>query len=235
MNDAQIAAALRASSPDALAELFAAYGDRLFWYCWSVLRNREIAQVALRDTLVVAQAHIAALADPESLGPWLYSLARTECRRRRPVPADEAPVRPSQRDADSRLMAWNAAMSMPADEYEALELAGRHEVDLALVLGRPRRLRPSWPGPGRAWSMPSAPRSWSAGATPAPTAPQCGRPGPPWRLARRAPPRLSGPLVRAARARSSPRSGPAPDRPTPPSPGSRLRRRPGRRMVAGGR
>jgi len=138
MNDPQIAAALRASSPDVIAELFDAYGDRLFRYCWSMLRNREIAQIALRDTLVVAQAHIAALADPESIGPWLYSLARAECRRRQAGPAaeaDEAPVRPSQRDADSRLMAWNAVMSMEAAEFEALDLACRHDVDLALVLG----------------------------------------------------------------------------------------------------
>ena len=140
MNDLQIAAALRAGSPDAIAELFDAYGDRLFRYCWSMLRNREIAQVALRDTLLAAQAHIARLADPESLGPWLYSLARAECRRRRAAPAaeaDEKPVRPGQRDADSRLMAWNAVMSMEAAEFEALDLACRHDVDLALVLGLP--------------------------------------------------------------------------------------------------
>ena len=138
MNDPQIAAALRMSSPGALAELFDAYGDRLFRYCWCMLRNREIAQIALRDTMVVAQAHIARLADPESLGPWLYSLARAECGRRRAVPpadADEPPARPSQHDADSRLLAWNAVMSMDADELEALELACRHDVDLGLVLG----------------------------------------------------------------------------------------------------
>ncbi len=51
MNYRQIAAALRAGSPDALAELIDAYGDDLFRYCWSMLRNREIAQVALCDTL----------------------------------------------------------------------------------------------------------------------------------------------------------------------------------------
>jgi DNA-directed RNA polymerase specialized sigma24 family protein len=138
MNDPQIAAALRASSPDAIAELFDAYGERLFRYCWSMLRNREMALLALRDTLAVAQAYIARLADSESLGPWLYSLARAECGRRRAVlaaDADEAPVRPSQPDADSRLMAWNAVMSMAADEFEALDLACRHDVDLALVLG----------------------------------------------------------------------------------------------------
>src|ERR1700674_1905849 len=98
MNDAQIAANLRASLPGALAELFDAYGDRLFRYCWNLLRNREIAQIALRDTLVVAEAHIARLADPkdpqdpqdpkdpkdpELLGSWLYALARAECRRQR--------------------------------------------------------------------------------------------------------------------------------------------------------
>jgi len=49
MNDRQMAAALRASSPDAIAELFDAYGDQLFRYCWSMLPNREVAQVALCD------------------------------------------------------------------------------------------------------------------------------------------------------------------------------------------
>lgn len=140
MNDAQIAAYLRAKLPGALAELFDAYGDRLFRYCWQLLRNREIAQIALRDTLLVADAHIGRLADPQLLGPWLYALARAECRRRRAVQpslADEPPARPSQRDADSRLMAWNAVTSMAADEQEALDLTCRHDVDLGLVFGCP--------------------------------------------------------------------------------------------------
>src|SRR5690349_8633809 len=79
MKDPRLASCLLESSPDALAELFDAYGDRLFRYCWGMLRSRSRAQVALRDTLLVAQARIARLADPEdpaSLAPWLYSLAR---------------------------------------------------------------------------------------------------------------------------------------------------------------
>ena len=69
MNDHQLAAALRATSPDAIAELYDAYGERLFRYCWSMLRNREMALAAVRDTLAVAQAYIVRLTDSESLGP----------------------------------------------------------------------------------------------------------------------------------------------------------------------
>jgi len=107
MKDPRLAAALLESSPDALAELFDAYGDRLFRYCWGMLRSRELAQVVLRDTLLVAQAHIARLADPEdpaSLAPWLYSLARGECRRHQAVPpadADESPARLGLAAADA--------------------------------------------------------------------------------------------------------------------------------------
>jgi DNA-directed RNA polymerase specialized sigma24 family protein len=138
MTDQQLVTALRTRSAGALADLFDAYGDRLFRYCWGMLRSREIALTALRDTFSVAIANIARLADAELLEPWLYSLARAECRRRRPVAqADEPPARPSQPDAEARLVAWNAALSLAPAEREVLDLACRHEVDLSLVLGLP--------------------------------------------------------------------------------------------------
>jgi hypothetical protein len=153
MNDPQLVAALRSRSPDALPELLVAYGDQLFSYCWCLLRNRENAQIAVRDALMVATAQIGRLVCDEWLGLWLYSLARAECLRREAVPAsdaDEPVALPNTDDADSRLMAWKAVTSMPADEVEALELDSRHDVDLRLVLGlsaaevqallRPRRL-----------------------------------------------------------------------------------------------
>src|ERR1700722_17898919 len=138
MNDPQLAAALRSRSPDALPELLDAYGDQLFSYCWCLLRNRENAQIAVRDALVVATAQIGRLVCDEWLGLWLYSLARAGCLRREAVPAsdaDEPVAPPNADDADSRLMAWKAVTSMPADEVEALELDSRHDVDLRLVLG----------------------------------------------------------------------------------------------------
>jgi DNA-directed RNA polymerase specialized sigma24 family protein len=137
MNDPQLAAALRSRSPDALPELLDAYGDQLFSYCWRLLRNRENAQIAVRDALVVATAQIGRLVCDEWLGLWLYSLARAECLRREAVPAsdaDEPVALPNTDDADSRLMAWKAVTSMPADEVEALELEEPRCPDRAALL-----------------------------------------------------------------------------------------------------
>ncbi len=116
----------------AAAELLETHGDRLFVYCWSMLRSRETAQTALRDTLLAAPAG--------ATRSRLYSLARAACGQHRAVPAadaDEAPVCLGRNDADNRLVAWNAAMSLEPAEFEALELGTRHEVDLGQVLGLP--------------------------------------------------------------------------------------------------
>jgi DNA-directed RNA polymerase specialized sigma24 family protein len=141
MNDHQLVNALRTGEPGAVENLFDAYGERLFQFCWFMLRNRDTAQVATRDTFVVAEAHMAGLQDPGALRLWLYALARVECQRRERFStpdADEPVARPDQRDASARLMAWNAVMELPAAEREALDLTARHGLEppeLALVLG----------------------------------------------------------------------------------------------------
>jgi DNA-directed RNA polymerase specialized sigma24 family protein len=140
VDDLQLAAELRSRSPDALPDLLDAYGNRIFGYCWCLLRNRENAQAAVRDVLIIAAGQAGRLARDEWLGPWLYYLARGECGRRGAFPAsdaDESLGEQDQHHADRRLMAWHAVASMDADEVEALELACRHDVDLSLVLGLP--------------------------------------------------------------------------------------------------
>jgi DNA-directed RNA polymerase specialized sigma24 family protein len=143
MNDRVLAEALRAGDPGAMATMYDHWSDDLFQYCWFLLRDRDAARVALRDALVVAQAHIGRLKEPELLRPWLYALARVECRRHRPAPPDDPDVtvaRPDQGDADLRLTAWNAVMGLPALQREALELAvgrGLEPADVGLVLGGP--------------------------------------------------------------------------------------------------
>jgi DNA-directed RNA polymerase specialized sigma24 family protein len=141
MNDRVIAESLRAGSPDALAACYDHCADDLFQYCWFMLRDREAARVALRDALVVAQAHIGRLKDAGLVRPWLYALARSERRRRRPARADNPEVvvaRPGEPDTDLRLTAWNAVMALPAAHREALYLATKLDLPAAsigLVLG----------------------------------------------------------------------------------------------------
>jgi DNA-directed RNA polymerase specialized sigma24 family protein len=148
MKDPLLVEALRARDPGAPAALYDTHGEGLFRYCWFLLRSRDVAQVALRDTLVLAEAHISQLHSPSMLQPWLYALARAECKRRQESPGathDTVIARPDQPDADRRLIAWHAVMSLDATEREGLELTLRHGMDVATaapVLGlQPDELR----------------------------------------------------------------------------------------------
>ena len=78
MDDHLLVEALRDRDPDAPAALYNAHADRLYAYCWLQLRNRDAAQVALRETFLVADAHIGKLRDPERIVPWLFAVARLE-------------------------------------------------------------------------------------------------------------------------------------------------------------
>ncbi|MEV2275766.1 sigma-70 family RNA polymerase sigma factor [Nocardiopsis sp. NPDC049922] len=84
MTDRDLLRALRSSrtsSADAYAYLIDAYGEQLYRRCILVLRDRDTAHVVLRDTLIVARAHIGQVPDADRLGEWLHALAEVECAR----------------------------------------------------------------------------------------------------------------------------------------------------------
>ncbi|WP_435110368.1 RNA polymerase sigma factor [Nocardiopsis synnemataformans] len=86
MTDRDLLHALRSGRTppeDAYARLLDAYGAELYRRCILVLRDRDAAHVVLRDTLIVARAHIGRLADADRLGEWLHALAEAECARHR--------------------------------------------------------------------------------------------------------------------------------------------------------
>lgn len=160
--------ALRAHDPGAPAALYDTYAENVYQYCWAMLGSPDSAQVALRDTLIAAETHVASLADADRLRVWLFALARGECLRRWvPGGADQADTGlsagvestgaevstetelfavvgsslPDSADADLRVVAWNARRALAAEDREVLELAIRHGlagVDLAAVLGTGR-------------------------------------------------------------------------------------------------
>ena len=145
MDDRRLVRALRAREPGAPAALYDAYANRLYAYCWFLLRERDAAQVALREALIVADAHVDRLRDPDRLAPWLYAVARLECHRRLPgrALAPDLPVAThDQDDVDQRVMAWQAVLALDVLSREALELRVRHRLpvtDLAAILDLPVR------------------------------------------------------------------------------------------------
>ncbi|MEU9832488.1 sigma-70 family RNA polymerase sigma factor [Streptosporangium sp. NPDC048047] len=89
MDNGVLVEALRRREPGALAALYDFHAPGLYQYCWFMLGGPDGTQVALRDTLITAEARIHELADPARLRAWLYALARGECVRRRPAAAPE--------------------------------------------------------------------------------------------------------------------------------------------------
>ncbi|MGI5206301.1 RNA polymerase sigma factor [Spirillospora sp. CA-108201] len=130
---------LRERDPGAPAAVYDTHAEGLYAYCWFQLRARDAAQVALRDTFIVAEAHISKLREPDRFGPWLYAIARLECARRMPAgcQAPDVPVTGhDQEDVDERITAWQTVLGMSPLSQELLELRVRHQLsvpDLATV------------------------------------------------------------------------------------------------------
>ncbi|MBB6174991.1 hypothetical protein HNR23_005051 [Nocardiopsis mwathae] len=84
MTDQDLVHALRSNRiqpSDAYARLYDAYGEELYRECWVSLRDTDMAHTVLRDTFIVARAHIDRLSDTTRLREWLIAIARAECAR----------------------------------------------------------------------------------------------------------------------------------------------------------
>jgi len=155
MRDGEMVAAIVAGDPAALAAAYDHYAPALYEYCRSLLSDPAAAADALQDTFVVAAAKLAGLRDPSRLRPWLYAVARNECRRqlhgqRAAAPYDDDSTAISERTADFgaaleqvelRELVWSALAGLDPGDREIVELSLRHEfygADLADALGVPR-------------------------------------------------------------------------------------------------
>ncbi|MEW9533344.1 sigma factor [Microbispora sp. NPDC049125] len=163
MDNGVLVEALRARDPGALAALYDTHAESVYRYCRAMLANPDSAQVALRDTLIAAEALVGSLAEPGRFRPWLYALARGECLRRRlpgePPRADGTPAPPAtapipdlstadpatpadSTDAELRAVAQSTVAGLAPDDREVLELTARHHMsaaDVAGVLGTGQR------------------------------------------------------------------------------------------------
>ncbi|MGI9084723.1 MAG: sigma-70 family RNA polymerase sigma factor [Aeromicrobium sp.] len=80
--DAQLVAGVLGGDREAFATVYDRYGDRLYDFANSMLRQREEAEDAVADSFVIVVERISQLRDPDRLRPWLYAIVRSECLRR---------------------------------------------------------------------------------------------------------------------------------------------------------
>jgi len=83
-----VVAAITAGDPAGIAMAYDRYAAALYGYSHWMLHDFAAAAGALKDTFVIASATLSNLSEPAKLRPWLFALARNECRRRiRPASA----------------------------------------------------------------------------------------------------------------------------------------------------
>lgn len=152
--DHEIVAAIVAGQPGGLAAAYDRYAAALHAYCHTLLGEPADAADAVQDTFIIAASKLGGLRDPARLRPWLYAVARNECRRRVRARASAAPldeagemtdggaeVGVSAERAELRALVRDALAGLNPGEREIIELNLRHELDgadLADALGVPR-------------------------------------------------------------------------------------------------
>jgi DNA-directed RNA polymerase specialized sigma24 family protein len=137
MDDRDIVAAITAGDDDGIAYAYDKYAASLYGYCrWLTPEPADIA-VPVQDTFILAAARLGALRDPTRLRPWLYAVARNECRRMPRHPVPRHPMVRKVPPGDGAELA-RALDELDPAEREVMELNLRHHLaggNLAAVLG----------------------------------------------------------------------------------------------------
>jgi RNA polymerase sigma factor (sigma-70 family) len=111
--DREVLAAITAGDPAGIAMAYDRYASGLYGYSHWILHDSAAAAGALTDTFVVAAATLSNVSEPSTLRPWLFALARNECRRRtRPMSAVQA----GEADVDGQPADTTDELSDAADD-----------------------------------------------------------------------------------------------------------------------
>ncbi len=159
-------AGIAANDPVALGAAYDHYAPGLYAYCRSLLNEPAEAADAVHDTFVIAAIRLGGLRAPSRLRPWLYAVARNECRRqlgsREAATLDQDSADPGDDttdfggaldEAELRELVQSALAGLSPDDREIVELSMRHAfygADLADALGVPRNQARALAARGRA-------------------------------------------------------------------------------------
>jgi RNA polymerase sigma factor (sigma-70 family) len=159
-------AGITANDPVALGAAYDHYAPGIYAYCRSLLSQPAEAADAVHDTFVIAAVRLGGLRTPSRLRPWLYAVARNECRRQLASretatldpdtgnPGDDTTDFGAALDqAELRELVESALAGLSTDDREIVELSMRHAfygADLADALGVPRNQARALAARGRA-------------------------------------------------------------------------------------
>jgi RNA polymerase sigma factor (sigma-70 family) len=152
MRDIEMVASIVGGEPAGLAAAYDRYAPSLHAYCRSLLGEPAAADEAVQDTFIIAADELTGLGDPRRLRPWLYAVARNECRYRLRSRAWSAPpddagelnddtiddLAADAERAELRIVASTALAGLSPRDREIIELNLRHDLagqDLADILG----------------------------------------------------------------------------------------------------
>jgi RNA polymerase sigma factor (sigma-70 family) len=151
VQDAEMVEAILAGREAGMAAAYDQYAPGLYGYCRSLLGEPADAADVVQDTFIVAAGRLGGLRDPSRLRPWLYAVARNECRRRlraraSSVSLDEAAeltddtidLSAEAEKAELRALVSSALAGLNPGDREIIELNLRHDLagrDLAGALG----------------------------------------------------------------------------------------------------
>ena len=142
MRDGEVVATIVAGDSRGLAEAYDRYAAPLYSYCRSQLHEPAEAAEAVQDTFVIAATRLKVLRNPDRLRPWLYAVARNECRHRirETTPAPEAARETADPGGDAGSTELHALVraaigGVNRGEQEALELHGLDSSEVGDVLG----------------------------------------------------------------------------------------------------
>jgi RNA polymerase sigma factor (sigma-70 family) len=129
-HDRVVVAAIAAGDPAGIAMAYDGHAAALYGYCHWMLHDPADAAESLQDTFVLAATMLSELPEPAKLRPWLFALARSECRRRgwpRPVAREEAEAANQRSDRGPQA----AATVRPADAADRPAAATVRPADAA--------------------------------------------------------------------------------------------------------
>ncbi len=149
-SDSELVARALEGDDQAFADIYDRYADRLYGFCYSMLRDRAEAADATHDAILRASQRLGQLRDHTRLRAWLFAIARNEVvsrtRRRARHSDQEVPdvaaegTDPAVAVASRELqqLVFDAAAGLQPRDRELLELhlrEGLEGQELADVLG----------------------------------------------------------------------------------------------------